>query len=84
MPSTPHVKLYTRPGCHLCAEAKREIFGAGSPVEFTFEEINVDTDAGLVRRFGMDVPVVTINDVVVFKHRLTAREFAHQLRHYLD
>ena len=78
----PHVKFYTRPDCHLCAQAKREISKAGSFVDYTFEEINIDTDAGLVKRFGVDIPVVTIDEVVVFKHRLTAQEFIRQLRLY--
>jgi glutaredoxin len=80
MTRKPHVRFYTRLGCHLCEEAKREIRRAGSFEDYTFEEIDVDMDAGLVKRFGMDIPVVTIDEVVVFKHRLTAEEFKHQLR----
>ena len=51
--------------------------------EFTFEEINIDTDSSLVRLYGFDVPVVTVNGIVAFKHCLTAVEFKRQLRNRL-
>src|SRR5918998_2995797 len=38
------VKLYTRPGCHLCDDAKREMSAAGCGDLYDLEEINIDTD----------------------------------------
>ena len=55
------VNIYTRPGCHLCEEAKAEIARANCSDLFTLEEINIDADPDLIRRFGYDIPVVTIN-----------------------
>jgi glutaredoxin len=72
--------FYTRRGCHLCEEAKREIESAGARDRYTFEEIDVDTDAALAARYGLEIPVVRINGTTVFKYRLTAREFLRQLR----
>ena len=83
MTEKPHVIIYTRIGCHLCDGAKREIFAADCEDEFTFEEINIDTDSSLVRLYGFDVPVVTVNGIVTFKHCLTAVEFKRQLRNRL-
>ena len=74
------VTLYTRRGCHLCEEAKRELLSARPSESFTLEEVDIDTDPALRARFGHDIPVVYINDRVAFKHRLTATEFARQLR----
>lgn len=71
----PHVVLYTRPGCHLCDEAKREIERAGLRGRYTFEEVNILSDPDLERRYGTDIPVVRINGTHAFKHRLTAEEF---------
>lgn len=76
----PRVTLYTRRGCHLCEDAKHEIQAAGARDEYTFDEIDIDTDASLVARYGLEIPVVQINGTTVFKYRLTAREFLHQLR----
>lgn len=75
----PHVVFYTKPGCHLCEEAKREIESAGREDLYTFEEVNILSDASLLSRYGTDIPVVVINGVHMFKHRVTAREFLRAL-----
>jgi glutaredoxin len=77
------VKLYTRPGCHLCDEAKREMTAASCEDLYELEEINVDTDPELRRRYGWDIPVVTINGAFAFKHRLTRDAFRDKLRRAL-
>jgi glutaredoxin len=74
------VTLYTRPGCHLCVEARREILAAGCDEGYNLAEVNIDEDAALQTRYGWDIPVVTINGVVAFKHRLTAADFRRELR----
>ncbi|HLM56974.1 MAG TPA: glutaredoxin family protein [Pyrinomonadaceae bacterium] len=75
MPDKPHVRFYTKPGCHLCESALGEIKRAACAGLYTFEEVNVLSDPELQRRYGHDIPVVTINGVHAFKHRLTAEEF---------
>ena len=75
MPDIPHVRLYTKPGCHLCDEAKREIADAGLAGRYTYEEIDILSDDELKRRYGWDIPVILINGTHAFKHRLTAEEF---------
>ncbi|HKB64994.1 MAG TPA: glutaredoxin family protein [Pyrinomonadaceae bacterium] len=83
MPPTPaqaQVIIYSRPGCHLCDEAKRAIEGAGCQNEYTLEEINIESDSDLLSRYQYDIPVVTINGVEAFRHRLTAVEFRRKLR----
>ncbi len=74
------VKLYTRPGCHLCDEARREMAAAGCRDLYELEEIDVDTDPELRRRYGWDVPVVTVNGAHAFKHRLTRDAFRDEIR----
>ena len=77
---TAQVTLYTRPGCHLCAEAKREILAAGLAEDYHLVEVNIDADPALAARFGWDIPVVAINNVVTFKHHLTAADFRRELK----
>lgn len=72
--------LYTRPDCHLCEEAKAEMLAAGCSDEYTLEEVNIETDAALLERYGWEIPVVVINGVKAFKYRLTAEEFKRKLR----
>ena len=76
-----HVIFYTRPGCHLCDEARRAIAAARTDVDYTLEEVNIELDPELKRRYGWDIPVVSINGTVAFKHRLTPAEFARELSH---
>ncbi len=75
MTHKPHVIFYTRPGCHLCDEARRHIIAAGGAGRYTFEEIDIDAEPALVRRYGVDIPVVVIDDTVAFKHRMTSDDF---------
>jgi glutaredoxin len=74
------VILYTRPGCHLCAAARQEILAAGGADAYDLAEVNIDADPALAARYGWDIPVVAVNGVVVFKHRLTAAAFRRELQ----
>jgi len=73
------VTLYTRPGCHLCDEAKQAMLAAGCASQYTLREINIDLDPDLARRYGWDIPVVLINGVETFRHRLTSSDFKREL-----
>lgn len=74
-----HVIVYSRPGCHLCDEAKAVINGAGCTDLFTIEEINIENDSTLLERYRYDIPVIAINGVESFMHRLNADEFKKAL-----
>jgi glutaredoxin len=74
------VVMYTRPGCHLCDEARASIQAAGCDDELTLEEINIDLDPELRERYGDHIPVVLINGTKAFKHRVDPREFKRKLR----
>ena len=61
---SPRVTLYSRPGCHLCEDARAvveqvcvEMGAGGSEVDIT-----AGPDAGaLTRRFGEEVPVTFVD-----------------------
>ena len=74
------VTLYTRPGCHLCEEARAAMRASGCKDEFTLEEINIDENPALYDRHKFDIPVVYINGVKAFKHKVDPREFRRKLR----
>jgi len=80
MPARAQVILYTRPGCHLCEEAKAEILAARCADEYTLEEVNIETDPALMELYGWEIPVIVINGIKAFKYRLTATEFKRKLR----
>lgn len=62
----PHTILYTRRGCHLCAEAKNVLFRHG----LVPREVDIDTDPSLVAQFDQCVPVVTIDGKTRFRGRI--------------
>lgn len=70
-----HVIIYSRPGCHLCDEAKQSIQAANCQDKYTLAEIDIESDPDLLRRYQYDIPVITINGVEAFRHRLTSEEF---------
>ena len=73
------VTLYTRPGCHLCDEAKLRI--APLLVEFgaRLREVNIDADPELHERYNLDVPVIFLADRKIAKHRIDPGQFRRQL-----
>jgi glutaredoxin len=80
MSTKPHVVFYTKPGCHLCEDARREIRNSGCADEFTYEEIDILSDPELQRRYGAEIPVVLIDDAHAFKYQLTASDFRRAIR----
>lgn len=74
------VTIYTRPGCHLCDQARAAIEASGCSGEYALEEVNIDEDPALQERYGHDIPVIFINGVKAFKHRVESREFKRKLR----
>jgi glutaredoxin len=69
------VIVYSRPGCHLCDEAKLAIESAGVSDRFTLEEINIESDEELLRKYKYDIPVVTVDGIEAFRHRVDADRF---------
>ncbi|HEX8351554.1 MAG TPA: glutaredoxin family protein [Pyrinomonadaceae bacterium] len=80
MSDKPHVVFYTKPGCRLCDEARAEIGNSGCGGLYTYEEVDILSDAELKRRYGWDIPVVLIDGTHAFKHCLTAEEFRRAIR----
>jgi glutaredoxin len=75
----PTVTLYTRANCCLCEDAKRVLMAARDRAEFDYEEVDIDGDAELARRYNDEVPVIAINGAKAFKYRLDMREFLKKL-----
>jgi glutaredoxin len=73
------VVIYSRPGCHLCEEAKQEILSAGCEQLITLQEINIESDETLLGKYRNDIPVITIDGVEAFRHRLKAEDFRNYL-----
>lgn len=74
------VTLYTRPGCHLCEEAKKAITPLLREFGAVLREVNIDREAVLEERYGLDIPVIFIGARKAAKHRVDIEQFRRRLR----
>ena len=59
--STSRITLYTRPGCHLCDDARVVVERVCADLGESFEEVDITTDDDLADRFGEDIPVTFVD-----------------------
>jgi hypothetical protein len=65
MPS-PRVRLYSRPDCHLCDEARAGLESMRAEgLVFELEEVDIDSDDRLLGRFLERIPVVELEGEIV-------------------
>jgi glutaredoxin len=74
------VTIYSRPGCHLCEEAKAQIVPLLKEFGARLTEINIDEDLELRARYDYDVPVIFLGARKAAKHRVDLAQFRRQLR----
>ncbi len=58
------ITLYSRPGCHLCEDARAVLDRVGEP----YEEIDIERDEDLHRRYLERIPVVAVDGEELFEH----------------
>lgn len=71
----PTVTLYSRPGCHLCDDAREVLEAVRARVPFTLVEVDIDGDDELVRAYGIRIPVVVIDEREAFEYRVDPDDF---------
>jgi hypothetical protein len=73
--------LLTRPECGLCEHFLDELqaFAPGFPLP-PLKVVDVDDYPELARRYGLDIPVLLWEGVMVCQHRFDAAELARMLR----
>ena len=74
------VTIYSRPGCHLCEEAKAQIAPLLKEFGASLTEINIDEDPDMRTRYDYDVPVIFLGARKAAKHRVDLAQFRRQLR----
>ena len=55
------VTLYSRPGCHLCDDAREVVARVCADLGETFEELSIDDDEDLRRRYADEIPVTLVD-----------------------
>jgi len=70
-----------RQDCELCDEMVAELETLNRRIRLPpISIVDVDADPELVRRYGLNVPVLLLDGTVVCKHRLDADELIRLLR----
>jgi len=55
------VTLYSRPGCHLCDDARARIAAVCAELGEEYVEVSIDDDPALQARFGEEIPVTFVD-----------------------
>ena len=74
----PHVVVYTRQGCGLCAAAEQQVAAEAGRAQV--ELVDVDADPELQRRYHVRVPVVIVDGVEVAEVQVAPGTIRRALR----
>jgi glutaredoxin len=55
------VRIYTRPGCHLCAEAREVVERVCADLGASYDEVDITTSPDLVAAYGEQIPVTFVD-----------------------
>ncbi len=75
----PRVTLYSRPGCHLCDDARAVVARVCAELGVGWTEVDITTDPELVRRFTEEIPVTYVDGQQHDFWRVDARRLAAAL-----
>jgi glutaredoxin len=64
------VRIYSKPDCCLCAQAKEILERVRSRIPFDLVEEDIRADPVLFATYRYDIPVVIIEGLATYKHRL--------------
>jgi glutaredoxin len=76
------ITVYSKPDCHLCAEALAELRALQAELDFELEEQDISSDRALERIYFERIPVVALDgeelfdyfvDEAVLRERLQSR-----------
>ncbi len=62
------VEIYSKPGCHLCDDAKAVLLKMQRCYGFALCEVNIATDEKLLAEYGARIPLVFVNGHLVCKY----------------
>jgi Glutaredoxin-like domain (DUF836) len=56
----PDVRLYVKPGCHLCEDAAAALGRLRPRYPHRLTLVDITADTGLLERYGQRIPVLTV------------------------
>ncbi len=73
------VTLYGRPGCHLCEDARAVLEELRTRVPFALEQVDIERDDALHRRYLERIPVVALDGVELYDYFVDAADLASRV-----
>ena len=58
---TGRVTLYSKPGCHLCDDARAVIERVCTDLGESYDEVSILDDPALLERYGEEIPVTLVD-----------------------
>jgi glutaredoxin len=62
------VTLFGRPDCHLCDEARAVLMRIRRSHPFRLEQIDIETDHAIFKRYLERIPVIALDGEELFDH----------------
>ncbi len=75
-----HLIIYTKKDCHLCDVAKETLLGLRKDFPFSLTEIDIEKDRQAYEKYRYLIPVLEMNDRIIFTYRINEDELKYLLR----
>ena len=60
-----NVTLFTRQGCHLCEQAKRDLENIQETIPHQLVEIDIEQDEAMLKAYALEIPVIQVGPYTV-------------------
>lgn len=60
-PDMNRVRLLTKPGCHLCDDARNVVAAVCAELDVGFDDVDISGDEQLMQRYGEQIPVTFVD-----------------------
>jgi glutaredoxin len=75
----PTIVFYTKPGCHLCDEARAHLEELATQRELDLREVDIRRDPAIFDRYRYRIPVITVDGAERLEGRIEANDILHLL-----
>ena len=75
----PRITLYSKPGCHLCEDARAAIERIAADTGTDFVEIDINDDPALVDEYAEMIPVILLDGAMHGYFRVEERRLRRDI-----
>ena len=73
------VTLYSRPGCHLCDDARAQLERLQRTLPFALHEVDIEQDDALHARYLERIPVIALDGEELFDYFVNEQALRRRL-----